>query len=136
MIERHAANLTCKPCCPDSRWHQVNCHGILQVACRLAASTGVIMQPGPDNPISVPPRTDEIPPGGDDLEPIPPGIQRSSEAFRRDLPQLLQNQKLYGKWVAYHGGERIGISRDPADLYEECFRRDLHKDQFVVRCIV
>ncbi|HKI31756.1 MAG TPA: hypothetical protein VKA46_07800 [Gemmataceae bacterium] len=37
------------------------------------------------------------------------------EAFARELPALLGEQA--GKWVAYHGTERLGIADDDADLY-------------------
>jgi len=67
---------------------------------------------------------------------IPPGIGSSQEAFRRDLPQLLQQKRLARQWVAYHGNERIGIARAEADLYEACYRRGLKDEEFVVRCIV
>jgi hypothetical protein len=59
-----------------------------------------------------------------------PMIQRSIDAFRRDLPELLKTH--YHKWVAYHGDERIGFGRTETDLYEECFRRGLTRDEFVV----
>jgi hypothetical protein len=67
---------------------------------------------------------------------IPPGVRRSTEAFRRDLPELLKIRKWYRRWVAYHGEERIGIARDPGDLYEECERRGLKREEFRVCCIV
>jgi hypothetical protein len=41
-----------------------------------------------------------------------------------------------GWWVAYHGNERHGFARKEIDLYEECFRRGLTDDQFVVRCVM
>jgi 6-phosphogluconolactonase/glucosamine-6-phosphate isomerase/deaminase len=63
-------------------------------------------------------------------------IQRSQEAFRRDLPRLLQTKGLYRHWVAYHGDERVGFARSDAELYEQCFRRGLKDHEFVVRCIV
>jgi hypothetical protein len=67
---------------------------------------------------------------------IPPGIRRSLEAFRRDLPQLLADHKLYGRWVAYHGDERIGIARSASSLYQECARRGLKQEEFTVSWIV
>jgi hypothetical protein len=70
------------------------------------------------------------------VDEIPPGIQRSQAAFRRDLPQLLANKKLYRRWVAYHGDERVGISRSADDLYDECVRRGYGRTEFVVRCIM
>jgi hypothetical protein len=57
-------------------------------------------------------------------------ITKSIEAFRRDLPEMLKTRR--GWWVAYHGGERIGFGRSKTDLYEECFRRGLTRDDFVV----
>ena len=62
-------------------------------------------------------------------EPLPM-IQQSIAAFRRDLPELCNTH--YGKWVAYHGDERIGFGRTETELYEECFRRGLTRDDFVV----
>ena len=48
---------------------------------------------------------------------ITPLIQQSQAAFRRDLPELLKDKKLYRRWVAYHGDERIGISRSESILH-------------------
>src|SRR5258708_916221 len=42
---------------------------------------------------------------------IPEGIRRSQEAFFRDLPELLKDRRLRGKWIAYHRDERIKIGR-------------------------
>jgi hypothetical protein len=67
---------------------------------------------------------------------IPPGIQRSQEAFRRNLPRLLENRKLYRQWAAYHGDELIGFARSETDLYEKCFQRGLKEEEFVVCCVV
>ena len=65
-------------------------------------------------------------------EPLPM-IQRSIDTFRCDLPELLKTH--YGKWVAYNGDERIGFGRTETDLYEECFRRGLTRDEFIVSAI-
>jgi hypothetical protein len=62
-------------------------------------------------------------------EPLPM-IQRSIDAFRRHLPELLKTH--YGKWVAYNGDRRIGFGRTQTELYEECFRRGLSRGEFVV----
>jgi hypothetical protein len=61
---------------------------------------------------------------------VPPGIRRSQEAFWRDLPELLKSKKNRGKWVCYHGDERIGIARTQAELIRECLRRGLHDDEY------
>jgi hypothetical protein len=99
------------------------------------------MQPNSDAPPPLPTETaSETQPPGTETEStasdIPPGIRRSTEAFRRDLPELLKVKKLFRRWVAYHGEERIGIARCAADLYTECRRRGLREEDFAVCCIV
>jgi hypothetical protein len=59
-----------------------------------------------------------------------PMIQASIEALRRDLPDLLKEHR--GKWVAYHGDDRIGVARTQTELCGECFRRGLTRDQIIV----
>ena len=63
---------------------------------------------------------------------IPEGIRRSQEAFFRDLPQLLNDRRLRGKWVAYHGDERVKIGRTQTEVIKECNRRGLETDQYDV----
>jgi len=64
-----------------------------------------------------------------DSEPLPM-IQKSIDAFRRDLPELLKTHP--GKWVAYHGDERVGFGKTETGLYQACFRRGLTRDDFIV----
>ena len=59
-----------------------------------------------------------------------PMIQKSIEAFRHGLPDMLRTHR--GKWVAYHGDERIGFGKTQTELYKACFRRGLTRDDFVV----
>lgn len=66
---------------------------------------------------------------------IPPGIRRSQEALRRDLPRLLANRNVLHHWVAYHGDERIGLARDATTLLRECIRRGLAEDQYCISWI-
>ncbi|HEV3261573.1 MAG TPA: hypothetical protein VG013_32280 [Gemmataceae bacterium] len=66
---------------------------------------------------------------------IPPGILRSQEAFWRDLPELLTTKRDHGKWVAYHGDERIGIARTQRALIRECLRRGLSDDAYYLDVI-
>lgn len=66
---------------------------------------------------------------------IHPMIRRSQEAFRRDLPLLLQDKNMYRQWVAYHGDERIGIDPSANTLLIECARRGLKEHEYVVRFI-
>ena len=63
---------------------------------------------------------------------IPEGIQRSQQALRRALPELLAKPKYYHQWVAYHGEERIGIAQEKTDLIRECLRRGLPDDEYDV----
>jgi hypothetical protein len=64
---------------------------------------------------------------------VAPMIARAQAAFRRDLPDLMKTH--YRQWVAYHGEDRIRFGRTQFELYEECYRRGLHDDEFVVRSI-
>src|SRR5207248_3126243 len=61
---------------------------------------------------------------------IPEGIRLAQEAFRRDLPGLLEQQNLFHQWVAYHRQERIGIARDGNSLLDECIKRGLAENEF------
>ena len=63
---------------------------------------------------------------------IPPGIRKSQEALRRDLPGLLAKKKYRGWWAAYHGDERIGIAPSKVPLIEECQRRGLSDDSYYI----
>jgi hypothetical protein len=67
---------------------------------------------------------------------IPPGIRRSQEAFRRDLPTLLLDERLQNTWVAYHGDERIGFARTHTELHRECRKRGFPDDEFYIGRIV
>jgi len=64
--------------------------------------------------------------------PTPPASLRdqSMAAFYRNLPELLK--KHYGKWIAYHGDELVGVGRTQTELYELCRRRGLNDDEFDV----
>ena len=61
---------------------------------------------------------------------IPEGIRLSREAFFRDLPELLKQKKLLGKWVAYHRDERVAIGRRERDVIEEINRRGIPEEEF------
>lgn len=64
------------------------------------------------------------------VEPVVPMLTRSLEAFRRDLPRLLEAH--YGKWVAYRGDERLGLGKTQTELYEQGFARGLKANEFLV----
>ena len=63
-------------------------------------------------------------------DPAPPMLARSLEAFRRDLPRLLETH--YGKWVAYHGDAQLGFGKTETGLYEKCLARGMKRDEFLV----
>jgi hypothetical protein len=50
----------------------------------------------------------------------------------RDLPGLLNNRWNRGTWSAYHGEQRVAISRSEVDADQECFRRGLNRGEFYV----
>ncbi len=61
----------------------------------------------------------------------PAELQKTAfAAFSRDLPALLDEQA--GKWVAYHGAERLGIADDDTDLYELGRQRGLSPQAMLV----
>jgi hypothetical protein len=63
------------------------------------------------------------------------GIRKSQEAFFRDLPELLKDRRLRGRYIAYHGNERIGIAGDDEPLIRECQRRGLKRDEYDILII-
>ncbi len=64
---------------------------------------------------------------------IPPLIELAWVGFRRDLAQLLRERP--GQWVAYHGDKPIGYDKTKTKLYQECLRRGIDEDEFLVLCI-
>jgi len=63
---------------------------------------------------------------------VPEGIRKSQEAFFRDLPELLKDRRLRGKYVAYHRDERVKIGRSEIEVIRECLRRGLSDDEYDV----
>lgn len=60
------------------------------------------------------------------------GIRISQEAYRRDLPDLLKQKKLYHQWLAYNRNDRIAIGSSGNALTDQCFARGLSEDEFFV----
>src|SRR5271167_3489119 len=54
---------------------------------------------------------------------VPLGILRSQQAFWRELPELLKNERNRGKTVCYRHDEQIGIADRDEPLIRECLRR-------------
>jgi len=67
---------------------------------------------------------------------VPPGIRRSQEAFWRDLPELRKKKGNRGKWVCYHGDERIGIGTTEAELLRICRQRGAADDEIYTDVII
>ena len=63
---------------------------------------------------------------------IRPMVLRSMQAFWRDLPRLLMDRRNHRQWAAYHGDERVAITRSDVDAYQECFRRGLKHEEIYV----
>jgi hypothetical protein len=61
--------------------------------------------------------------------PTPLGEQAWA-AFEQDLPRLLETSR--GQWVAYHGSQRLAVGPQHTRLYEECIRRGLSPEEFVI----
>ncbi len=71
------------------------------------------------------------PRSGEELH-VPEGIRKSQEAFFRDLPELLKDRRLRGKYVAYHGDDQVKIGRSEVEVIRECLRRGLRPDTYDV----
>lgn len=61
---------------------------------------------------------------------VPTTLSLSLETFRRELPTLLTTHR--GQWVAHRGTECAGLAKTAAALYQQCFRRGLKDDEFLV----
>jgi hypothetical protein len=59
-----------------------------------------------------------------------PAIEKSIQAFRNDLPEILGKHR--GKWVAYHCGRRIGFASSQLKLYKRCAREGLPSDELLI----
>ena len=61
---------------------------------------------------------------------VPEGIRRSHAAFIRDLPELLKDETLRGKWAMYQGDERVGIASSEDTPDPGIRRLGLTRDQY------
>ena len=48
---------------------------------------------------------------------------------------MLKDRRLRGRYVAYHGNERIGIAGDDEPLIRECLRRGLKREEYDILII-
>ena len=63
---------------------------------------------------------------------VPEGIRRSQAAFFRDLPSLLKDRGMLGKYIAYHGDERVKVGLSQTEVVRECLTRGLSDDDYDV----
>jgi hypothetical protein len=63
---------------------------------------------------------------------IRPAMLQAQRAFWRELPDLLKNVQNHGKWVAYHGDKRVGLSKTRTDLYQRCVQQGLQRGSFYI----
>ena len=60
------------------------------------------------------------------------GILKARAALRRDLPTLLNDRRVRGKWACYSSEGQIGFGDDYLALIRECVSRGIADDAFVV----
>jgi hypothetical protein len=63
---------------------------------------------------------------------VPEGIRRSQTAFFRDLPELLKDRGMRGKYVAYNGDDRVKVGRSQTEVVRECLKRGLSDAEYDV----
>jgi hypothetical protein len=63
---------------------------------------------------------------------VAPAIQRSLDAFRAALPELLKNKIEEQEWVAFCGDQLICFGRTQIQAYQDCLRRGLKQGTFIV----
>lgn len=61
-------------------------------------------------------------------------IQRSHQTFMRELPELLKGH--HGRWVAYHGDQRLGFGRSKTDLSKQWHARGVPQGELGLFFIV
>jgi len=59
--------------------------------------------------------------------------QQALRAFQHDLPHLWAERP--GQWVAYQGEQQIGFGLHKHELYQQCYRQGLEREEFVIFCI-
>jgi hypothetical protein len=60
---------------------------------------------------------------------IAQGIRRSKDAFLRELPELMSQKRLRGRWTLYHLEKRLGIWRNPRRMIRKSVKLGLPEDE-------
>jgi hypothetical protein len=68
---------------------------------------------------------------------VPELIRHSAERFEAELSELLHDEALRDKWIAYHGGARIPGLAYPskAALLEACYEAGYRDEELFVACV-
>lgn len=63
---------------------------------------------------------------------IPEGIRLAKAALRRDLPELLANRRMRGKYVCYQRDKRVIVGKDYLSVIGEVVRLNIPGEDYIV----
>ena len=63
---------------------------------------------------------------------VSPAMRKAQEAFWRELPDLLKLKSRKRQWAAFHGDERVCVTKHSVDAHQECLRRGLKSGEYYV----
>lgn len=92
-----------------------------------SSSTGPSPQDGHGQPASGPPSR---------FSRLAQAAERSQGAFLRDLPRMLTDSKLVGKWVLYREGKRVAVARSQRQLIQKCQREGWTSGEYYVDMVI
>jgi hypothetical protein len=81
-------------------------------------------------------RLQQVTPGVPNSADIPLAIREARAAFNRDLPALLANRRMRGKYVSYHRSGVAAVAADFRGIVEECNRRGFPEDEYLIEKVV
>jgi hypothetical protein len=61
-------------------------------------------------------------------------VEEAQSTFRQELPRLLRTH--YLQWALYYGKDRVAIGLSQDEVYAECDRRGISKEECLLQCIV
>jgi hypothetical protein len=70
------------------------------------------------------------------FRPSPTAAEPSRNAFLRDLPALLTDNELTGKWVVYHDAKRVAVAATQRDLIERSRKEGWNLDHCYVDMVI
>ena len=66
---------------------------------------------------------------------VPEGIRLAKAAFRRDLPELLANRRMRGKYVCYQRDKRVIVGKDYLGVIAEVVRLNIPEEDYIVASV-